>query len=226
MFAFSDGVFRVNESSTDYHVTFAEHLSINKRNVTDYTCRVTQGLVTFEIKGCSNGSDTVNNSYVCVSIQIITSQQENIRLWTFFSIKNLHGDWIELDDMVSTLSVNNTQMYNLILPNNVTNETSEVVVDGDILSIAMHGSYIIHGQHTTTTSHAKFNPETYASFNMEYTWTVCNLTLLNSNDADRYIASDKLFTKLDGAEFYLYIKMDEEDNSVYILRNVDNEASS
>jgi hypothetical protein len=75
MFAFSDGVFRVNESSTDYHVTFAEHFSINKRNVTDYaTFRVTQGLVTFEIKGCSNGSDTVNNSYVCVSFQIITNQ--------------------------------------------------------------------------------------------------------------------------------------------------------
>jgi hypothetical protein len=113
-------------------------------------------------------------------------------------------------------------MYNLILPNNVTNETSEVVVDGDILSIAMHGSYIIHGQHTTTTSHAKFNPETYTSFNMEYTWTLCNLTLLNSNDADRYIASDKLFAKLDGAEFYLYIRMDEEDNSVYILLDLEN----
>jgi hypothetical protein len=89
--AFSDSVFTVNESSKDYHVTFVERFSISIRNATDYTFRVTQSLVIFEINIYPNFTETMNKSYSCVSIQMLASEQESIRLIVFFSIKNRHG---------------------------------------------------------------------------------------------------------------------------------------
>jgi hypothetical protein len=178
IFAFSDKVFTMAEASTNYHVTLVEHFAINVRNETTFMLRVTKGLVTFEIRVCSNGTETLNSGRICLSIQVFTSQGDSLALFASFGVKNRHDSWIELNGTRSTSSVNNAQIHHLILPNNVGNKTNEVLVDGDILTIRINGTGIIRSQHTIATPKVKFNPELHTSVNASYTWTVCNLRCL------------------------------------------------
>jgi hypothetical protein len=107
---FSDNVFTANESCMGYHVTFVENFAINIHNATNYKFRVTQSLVEFEIKVCSNDSKAMNSGYICVSIQLVTSQQESLRLRAVFNVKNRHGGWFECNDTWSILSVSDAQI--------------------------------------------------------------------------------------------------------------------
>jgi hypothetical protein len=86
----SDTVFTVDESTTDYHVTFVEHFPINTSNATN-TFRVTRGLETFEINVYLNGTNTMYTGYVCVSIEILTSRQETVDLTASFDIQASDG---------------------------------------------------------------------------------------------------------------------------------------
>jgi hypothetical protein len=202
-------VFTVDESSADYHVTLAEHFAINVRNETVFTFRVTKDLVTFDIRVCSSGIETLKNGRICLSIQVATSQQEIVRLFAVFGVKSRHDSWIELNETFSTLSVNNAQTYNFMLRNNnnVANKTNKVLVDSDILTIGINGSCVIRSQHTIATSTVRFNPELHTSVNASYTWTVCNVTLPNPHVSERVLESKTLFTNLGVAEFYLRLNL-------------------
>jgi hypothetical protein len=188
-------MFTVNESITDYHVTFVEHFPINTRNATN-TFRVTRGLETFEINIYLNGSDTF------VSIEMLTGQQETVDLLTHFGFRAISTGFPYGQQMYfSPLAVHDTRTWNLTILNKVMNEAKEVL-DGDgVFTIKMTASYLIHSQHTIATSQAQFNAETHTSVNMTYTWTVCNLTL-PLVDADS-ITSEKIFAGLGVAEFYI-----------------------
>jgi hypothetical protein len=201
-------VFTVVESSTDYHVILVEHFAINVRNETAFMLRVTKDLVTFDIRVCSNGTETLKNGRICLNIYVFTSQQDSLPgpLYASFSVKNRHDSWIALDEKLPISLVNNAQIHHLILPNNVGNETNEVLVDRDILTIGINGSCTVHSQHTIATPKVKFNPELHTSVNASYTWRVCNLTLSSSNVASTdVVESGIFFTNLGVAEFYLYL---------------------
>jgi hypothetical protein len=208
--AVSDKVFTAVESSTDYHVTLVEHFAINVHNETAFMLRVTNDLVKFDIRVCSNGTETLKNGRICLSIQVSTSQQDSLPgpLYASFSVKNRHDSWIALDQILPTLLVNNAQIHHLILLNNVGNETNEVLVDRDILTIGINGSCTVHSQHTIATPTVKFNPELHTSVNASYTWTVCNLTLSYSNVAYTSVESGTFFTNLGVAEFYLFVGLE------------------
>jgi hypothetical protein len=68
-------VFTVNESVTDHHVTILEHLSINIHGATIHTFYVTTGSVTFEIKIYPNGTETKFKGFICVSVDMLTSNK-------------------------------------------------------------------------------------------------------------------------------------------------------
>jgi hypothetical protein len=165
-------------------VDFAENLSVSMRNATNYTFQVTTGLETFEIKVCYNRTEILKDGYVCVSIRMLTSHRESIRLATNFKIKTRqNGTWIRPNlhnEEVVTLSVNSSHIY-IMKPKKRDISFTKEINEDDIVAIRMTGSFVIRGQHTITTSHAKFDPETHTSVNMSYTWTVCNLTLLDVN---------------------------------------------
>jgi hypothetical protein len=85
--------------------------------------------------------------------------------------------------------------------------------NGQIDGIGIQGSYFIRNQHVITTSQAKFNTKTHTKVNMSYTWTVCNLTLSNSNYANRKLGllSETFFTNLGVAEFHLGLGLHMDD---------------
>lgn len=197
--SFSDTVFAVNESTTDYHVTFVKHFSINIRKATSSTFRLTQGSVTLEIKIYPNGTKTMYKGYVCVSIDLISSPQKIIDLITTFTLKASDGGWNKLEVSFSKLTAQETQTYNLTSLDHVMNAANTMLDDGGMFTIGMTGSYLIHSQRTIVTSQTKFNAKTHTSVNMSYTWTVCNLTLPLVDVS--HIKSKNFFTELGVAEF-------------------------
>jgi hypothetical protein len=135
-------VFTVDESATDYHVTFVEHFPINTSNATN-TFRVTRGLETFEINIYLNGSNTRYKGYVYVSIEILTSQQETVDLLASFGIQASDGAWNKLELPFSVLAVHDTITYNLTLLDNVMKEANKVHNGSGVFTIRMAASYLI-----------------------------------------------------------------------------------
>jgi hypothetical protein len=205
----SDTVFTVNESTTDYHVTFVEHFPINASNAIN-TFRVTRSLETFEINVYLNGSNTRYTGYVCVSIEILTSQQETVDLTASFDIQASVRYRRQVE--FSPLAVHRSITYNFTLLDNVMNKTNKVLDGSGVFTIKMTASYLIHGQYTLATSQAQFNAKTHTSVNMTYTWTVCNLTLplVDINN----ILTGKLFAGLGVAEFYLSMYPGTKDRNL------------
>jgi hypothetical protein len=210
---FADNVFTANESCMGYHVTFVENFAFDIHNATNYKFRVTQGLIAFEINAFSNDTKAMNSGYICVSIQLVTSQQESLRLRAVFNVKNRHGGWFECNDTWSIVSVSNAQIYKLMCRNVTKFKEAAVHENGQIDGIGIQGSYFIRNQHVITTSQAKFNTKTHTKVNMSYTWTVCNLTLPNSNFANKQLSllSETCFTNLGVAEFHLSLALDMDD---------------
>jgi hypothetical protein len=183
-------------------VTFVEHFPINTRNAIN-TFRVTRGLETFEINVYLHGSNTICTCYVCVSIETLTIRHKTVDLTASFDIQASDGAWIKRELPFFTLAVHDTITYNLTLLDNVMNEANKVPNGSGVFTIKMTASYLIHSQHTITTSQAQFNAETHTSVNMTYTWTVCNLTLPFVDI--RFISSKIFFARLCVAEFFLEI---------------------
>jgi hypothetical protein len=196
-------VFNAEESSTDYHQTFIEHFPISICNSTIFAFRVTQGLETFEIKIYPNGAETMYNDYVCLTIQLLTSQQTAIGLSAAFSIKTCGGAWIWLREVVPTLSLSNEspQLFNLTLLSKVMNKANRMLNDDGIFTIRMIGSYLIHTQHTIASLKTKFNDKIHTRVDMSYIWTVCNLTLPLVDITQ--IVSNTFFGGLGVAKFYI-----------------------
>lgn len=193
-------MFTVDESTTDYQVTFVEHLPINIRKATNHTFRVTQNSVMFEIKIYLSSIEAKNKGYAWISIQLITSQQATVELIVCLDIE-ASGISFWNDMLFPTLLVNDSLVYNLDILDNIMNETLE---DGGNFTITMIGSYLNHTQHAIATSHTNFNAKTHSSVNMSYTWTVCNLALpLVSNE---HIVSKIIFAGLGVAEFNIRIR--------------------
>jgi hypothetical protein len=201
-------VFTVNESVTDYHVNFFERFSINIHNTDIHTSRVTKGLETFEMKIYPNGTETEYKGYVCVSIEMLTSQQDTVDLYSEFVIITSDGSRYILNDVqFFNMTVHDKQDYNMTSLDEVMGETNKMLDSDGFLTITMNGSYVIHGQSTITTSHAKFNAQTHTSVAMSYTWTVCNLTY----PINYCMLSGKTFAGLGVAEFYITLWPTGED---------------
>jgi hypothetical protein len=218
MLFFSDTVFSVNESVTDYLVTFSERLSIDIHNATVQKYCVTQdNNVTFEFNIYPNGTGTMYKGYLCVTVQMLTSQQDTVDLVTIFKMKTNNGSWYDLDVVqLLNLAVHSIQIHNFTLLDHVMNETSKVLGEGGILTIRMIGFYLIHSQHTIATSHAEYNAETHISVHMSYAWTGCNLTY--PNKSIMCVSSGKAFAGLGVAEFHITLWPEVEDEylvSVY-----------
>jgi hypothetical protein len=217
MFLFLDAIFTVNESSTDYHVTFVEQFPINIHNA-PFVFRVNQSLVAFEIKIYPNGTKPEYEDYVCVSIRMLRSQQKIVHLLATFSIRTTDGDWIWPMEKRQKSSLRYMQTYNFTSLASVTNKANKVLDDGGVFTIRMIGSYFIRNQHAITTSAPKLNAKAHTSVDMSYTWTVCNLTLpVVSN---WYLESDNFFVGLGVAEFNIIMHPKTTDKnfvSMYII---------
>jgi hypothetical protein len=209
-------VFTVNESSTDYEVTFVEHFVINVLNVIVYTYRVTHNDQTFEVKLYPNGTDNMTfNGDVCGSIEMLTSQQQAVNLIvTFFTTPN-NAIWTRRHARhFSGLRVNAKQTFSLQLFHPVLDEANKLLNDcGGIFTIKMIGSYLARSQHTVATSQAKFNPKTHNAVNTTYAWNMCNLTSLS--DYGLVLTSDNVFVGFGVAEFYIILISDNEFLSIY-----------
>jgi hypothetical protein len=197
--AFSDTVFSVNESVTDYRVTFFEHFSINIRNTTIHMSRVTQTDVTFEIKMYQNGTEAMFKGNVCVSFEMFTSQHDAVDFFADFESIASDGSRHLLGAVqFKNFTVHDKQSHKLTLLDQVMDSTNRILDSDGFLTIAINGSYVIHSQHTITTSPAKFNAQTHTSVDMSYTWTVCNIT-----NPFSYCMFSNAFAGLGVAEFYI-----------------------
>jgi hypothetical protein len=202
-------VFSVNESVTDYRVTFFEHFSINIRNTTIHMSRVTQDDVTFEIKMYPNGTETMFKGYVCVSIEMLTSQQDAVDFFADFESIASDGSRHTLGSVqFENFTVHDKQSHNLTSLDQVMDSTNRILDSDGFLTIAINGSYVIHSQHTITTSPAKFNAQTHTSVDMSYTWTVCNIT-----NPFSYCMFSNVFAGLGVAEFYIMMCPEAEDDN-------------
>lgn len=210
---FSDTVFILEAATTDYHVTFVEHCSINVRNATTgYVFRVTQNSVAFEIQVYFTGNDTTCRNYVCVSIKMLTNQRKPLDLVATFRIKASDSSWQWLKNTVSALLQYDSVIYELILLNKIMNKANKLLDDSGVFTIRMAGSYLIHSQHTVVTPRDEYITKAHTSVDMSYTWTVCNLTL-PLVDTCRFIVSERLFDGPGLAMFYIkmYLGTEAED---------------
>jgi hypothetical protein len=197
-------VFTVNESATSHYVTFVERFPIDIRNATIHTSRVTQGDVSFKIKIYSNGTDTMSKGYVCVDIGLLKRQQTVVNLFAIFNIKarNAILDYVYESGVLGG-TLRETETYILKILGTVINQATKVFADGDILTIEIIGSYLIHSQRKIATSQANFDPKTHTSVITSYTWTVCNLTMRLTDKI--FLRSEKVFSELGVADFIITV---------------------